>query len=146
MKSKEKIPTEQAISREPFPASKKIYVPGQLHDIKVAMREIEVSDTKINGKGVQKNDPVVVYDTSGPYTDIDTEIDVKKGLHKLRESWILERGDVEQLHEISSDYGRERLQNRSLDALRFEHAKNPLRAKKNQNVTQLHYARNGIIT
>jgi len=138
MKTPEKTPTEQAISREPFPASRKIYVAGEVHDISVAMREIQVSDTKINDKAV-KNDAVIVYDTSGPYTDTDIAIDVKKGLNKVRESWILKRGDVEQLHEISSHYGRERLQNKALDQLRFEHAKNPLRAKKKskRNTTPL---------
>jgi phosphomethylpyrimidine synthase len=146
MKTPEKTPTEKAISRDPFPASKKIHVAGQLHDVKVAMREIELSDTKVNGKTFEKNDPVVVYDTSGPYTDPDVAIDVRKGLPKLREKWILEREDIEQLTAITSHYGRQRLQDLSLATLRFEYAKNPLKAKPGGNITQLHYARKGVIT
>jgi phosphomethylpyrimidine synthase len=146
MKTKEKTPDAHAISQEPFPSSKKIHVAGQLHDIKVAMREIELSDTKVNGQIFQKNASVAVYDTSGPYTDPAVAPDVRKGLPRLREKWILERADVEQLSEISSHYGRERLQNSSLASLRFEYAKNPLKGKSACNVTQLHYARKGIIT
>ncbi|HTJ52249.1 MAG TPA: phosphomethylpyrimidine synthase ThiC [Cyclobacteriaceae bacterium] len=146
MKQQEKSPTEQTISKEPFPASTKIYLPGQLHDIKVAMRKIKVSDTQMNGKPAQKNDDVIVYDSSGPYTDTNTVIDVRKGLTCIREKWIQERADVEALPEISSHYGRERLQNKTLDSLRFEHTQKPWRAKPNANVTQLHYARKGIIT
>lgn len=142
-------PSQKTISREPFPASKKIYVKGKIHAIEVAMREIEVSDTVIhNGKSKQtiKNEPVTVYDTSGPYTDPNVEIDVRKGLPKLREKWILERGDVEQLKNISSEYGKERLSNQKLNHLRFEYLKNPLRAKNGANVSQLYYAKKGIIT
>ncbi|HEY8938400.1 MAG TPA: phosphomethylpyrimidine synthase ThiC, partial [Cyclobacteriaceae bacterium] len=142
----EKSPTEQTITKEPFPASTKIYIPGQLHDIKVAMRKIEVTDTQMNGKPSQKNDDVIVYDSSGPYTDVNTVIDVRKGLTRLREEWIQQRADVEPLAEISSHYGRERLKNKTLDSLRFEHTQKPWRAKPNANVTQLHYARKGIIT
>lgn len=146
MKNQEKIPAAQVISREPLPGSKKIYVEGKLHDIKVPMREIELSDTKVNGKVVQKNDHVAVYDTSGAYTDPDAAIDVRKGLPRLREKWILGRQDVEQMSEISSQYGRERLKNSSLASLRFEHVKHPLKAKPTDKVTQLYYARKGIIT
>ncbi len=146
MKTQDKTPGEEVISRAPFPASRKIYVQGELHDIKVAMREIELSDTKINGKIHQKNPSVTVYDTSGPYTDPEVAIDAKKGLPKLREQWILDRGDVEQLDVISSEYGKQRLAMKELDHLRFEHLKAPLRAKKGMNVSQLHYARKGIIT
>jgi phosphomethylpyrimidine synthase len=144
----EKTPTQESITREPFPKSTKIYVPGEIHDIKVAMREIELSDTehKFSGKAPEKNIPVTVYDTSGPYTDPNVKIDVRKGLPKLREQWILDRKDVEELPAISSDYGRQRLENSELNALRFEHLKKPLRAQKGKNVTQLHYARKGIIT
>jgi phosphomethylpyrimidine synthase len=143
----DKIPSTYSITRTPFPASKKIYVPGQLHDVQVAMREITLTDTthKFNGK-VEKNPPVTVYDTSGPYTDPEIDIDVRKGLPKLREQWILERNDTEELKGISSEYGRERLGDTSLDHLRFEYLKKPLRAKPGQNVSQLHYARKGIIT
>ncbi|MFK7900471.1 MAG: phosphomethylpyrimidine synthase ThiC [Cyclobacteriaceae bacterium] len=146
---KDKIPSEKSITTGPFPKSKKVYVSGKLHDIKVAMREVELHDTiskfdKV--KPVEKNPAVTLYDTSGPYTDENYDIDVKKGLPKLRQQWILDRGDVEELEEISSEYGRQQLLNSELDHLRFEHLKKPLRAKTGQNVTQLHYARKGIVT
>ncbi len=142
------IPQKDTITREPFPASKKIYVKGKLHDIEVAMREISLEDTthKLTGK-VEKNDPVTVYDTSGPYTDPNVSIDIKKGLDRLRSQWILDRNDVRELDDISSDYGKERMNDASLDELRFPNlAHKPLRAKKGQNVSQMHYARKGIIT
>ncbi|GAB4250484.1 MAG: phosphomethylpyrimidine synthase ThiC [Vicingaceae bacterium] len=144
---KDKIPSQDIITRKPFPASRKIYVKGKLHDIKVAMREITLEDTvdKFNGK-IEKNQPVTVYDTSGPYTDPNIVIDVKKGLEPIREKWILDRNDVKQLPEISSKYGKDRLLNSNLDYLRFEHIKKPLKAKKGHNVTQMHYAKKGIIT
>jgi phosphomethylpyrimidine synthase len=146
---KDKTPTESVLTREPLSASRKIYVPGKLHNIKVAMREIVLSDTvhRFNGSNkVEKNDPVTVYDTSGPYTDPAVKIDLKKGLPRLREEWILQRGDVEQLSEISSEYGRQRMGDKSLDSLRFEHIRKPLKAKPGKNVSQLHYAKQGIIT
>ncbi|MDX5420134.1 MAG: phosphomethylpyrimidine synthase ThiC, partial [Hymenobacteraceae bacterium] len=145
---KEKIPQQQTITRTPFPASKKIYVKGQLHDISVAMREISLTDTKIfSSEGqVEKNASVTVYDTSGPYTDPNIEIDLKQGLPALRKDWILNREDVEQLDGVTSQYGKQRLANNSLDYLRFQHLSKPLRAKEGQNVTQLHYAKKGIIT
>jgi phosphomethylpyrimidine synthase len=146
MKAQDKMPGTEVITKTPFPASKKVYVDGQLHNIKVAMREITLSDTKLNGKTVQENPSVTVYDTSGPYTDPEIEIDVRKGLPRLREQWILDRGDVERLSSISSEYGKERLENKELDALRFEHLAMPLRAKSGKNVSQLYYARQGIIT
>ncbi len=142
----DKIPTQQVISTTPFPNSKKVYVKGKLNDIEVAMREISLSDTKLNGKSLHKNPPVTVYDTSGVYTDENYEVDVKIGIPRLREKWILERGDIERLFEFSSEYGTQRMADESLDALRFEHIKMPLRAKEGRNVTQLHYARMGIIT
>ena len=100
----EKTPTAQAITQTPFPASRKIYVKGQLHDIDVAMREISLNDTKLHGRfgETEPNAPVTVYDTSGPYTDPNIAIDVKKGLPRLREKWITSRGDVELLDSISS--------------------------------------------
>ena len=146
MKKAEKTPQTEVISRDPFPGSKKIYVQGQLHDIQVAMREITLSDTSINGKIASKNAPLTVYDTSGPFTDPNVDTDVRKGLPHLRQNWILERGDVDELEAITSNYGLERLSNPSLDSLRFEHLKKPLRAKVGQNVSQLHYAKKGIIT
>lgn len=145
---KDQTPKQQTISRDPFPNSEKIYVSGKIHpDIKVPMRKIFLSDTvdKFNGK-VEKNDPVLVYDTSGPYTDPSAEIDVREGLKPVRNSWIAGREDVEQLQGLSSDYGRERENNEKLDKLRFKRNRKPLKAKPGQNVTQMHYARKGIIT
>ena len=139
----------EIITRNPLPASRKIYVPGKVHDIKVAMREIELTDTVHNYNGnnkVEKNTPINVYDTSGPFTDPTINIDLKKGLPRLREEWILSRGDVEELKEQSSEYGRKRLNDKSLDHLRFEHLKNPLKAKPGKNVSQMYYAKQGIIT
>ncbi|MCR6639603.1 MAG: phosphomethylpyrimidine synthase ThiC [Sporocytophaga sp.] len=145
---KDKIPSAESITRDPYTGSRKIYVKGTFHDIKVAMREISLTDTvfKFNNNKTEKNPAVTVYDTSGPYTDPDVQIDVKKGLPRLREEWILKRGDVEELSEISSDYGKQRFYNNELDHLRFEHIKKPLKAKKGHNVSQLHYAKKGIIT
>jgi phosphomethylpyrimidine synthase len=144
----EKIPQEHVISRSPFPASKKIWVKGQLHDIEVAMREVSLSDTKIhNSFGLtEPNAPVTIYDTSGPYTDVDADIDVKKGLPRLREKWITDRKDVGQLDHITSDYGQLRLADKSLDPLRFAYVSKPYKAIKGANVSQMHYAKKGIIT
>ncbi|MBL4754353.1 MAG: phosphomethylpyrimidine synthase ThiC [Flavobacteriales bacterium] len=147
---KEKLPSATTISRAPFPASKKVFVNGELHDIKVAMREISLTDSNLPGIGGGtenlKNPPVTVYDTSGPYTDPDQDIDVHSGLARLREPWILDRQDVELLDDISSDFGKERFLNSDLDFLRFEHIKKPLRAKKGANVSQMYYAKRGIVT
>jgi phosphomethylpyrimidine synthase len=137
---------EQEISRTPFPNSEKIYVDGEIHPIKVAMRQIKLSDTKLSNGGIEKNPPVTVYDTSGAYTDPNIEIDIRKGLPRLRESWILDRNDVEILNEITSNYGQTRLKDESLNHLRFEYLHQPKRAKKGANVTQLYYAKQGIIT
>lgn len=149
MSKTDKIPGAESITRDPFPNSKKVYVPGQLHDIKVAMREISLADTQIKFRPdtpAEKNPPVTVYDTSGPYTDPNVEIDVRKGLPKLREAWIEERGDTERLEGITSEYGKQRLHDPSLDELRFSYLEQPRKAKAGKNVTQLHYARKGIIT
>lgn len=148
MKKQEKIPDGQVISRTPFPASRKVYVKGRLHDIEVAMREISVSDTRIhNGFGLtEPNVPVTVYDTSGPYTDPAVEIDVRKGLPMLRENWIRDRMDVTELAGVSSAYGQMRLADERLDSLRFSHLSRPMKAVEGGNVSQLHYAKKGIIT
>jgi|10_taG_2_1085330.scaffolds.fasta_scaffold01999_7 phosphomethylpyrimidine synthase len=143
---KEQTPTQNVISKEPLTGSRKIYVPGKLHNIKVAMREITLSPTKLSTGKIEENFPIAVYDTSGPYTDPNYTIDLKKGLPRLREEWILKRGDVEQLPEFSSEYCRERMADKTLDYLRFEHFNKPLKAKFGKNVTQLHYAKKGIIT
>ncbi|MGN6647861.1 MAG: phosphomethylpyrimidine synthase ThiC [Cytophaga sp.] len=141
------------ITREPLTGSQKIYVQGTLHpSVKVAMREIKLEDTVIHTgvKGAaerrQKNPSVTVYDTSGPYTDPNVEIDIRKGLPRLRQQWILDRGDVEEQKDSLSEYTNKRNSDTSLDHLRFEHLKQPLRAKPGQNVSQMHYARKGIIT
>jgi len=146
MKSKDTKPTDQVLSLVPLTGSKKIYVQGKVHDIQVAMREISLSPTKlVNGK-IEDNHPVTVYDTSGPYTDPDVKIDLKKGLTRLREEWILKRGDVEKLDGFTSEYCAKRLADKNLDHLRFEHLKKPLKAKAGCNVSQMHYAKKGIIT
>jgi phosphomethylpyrimidine synthase len=146
MKQKDTAPEQHTISTTPFPGSKKVFVKGSLHNIEVAMREISLSKTKLTGGKMEDNASVIVYDTSGPYTDEQVQIDIKKGLPRLREQWILDRNDVEQLSTASSDYGKERKEDTTLDHLRFEHIKAPLRAKTDANVSQLHYAKKGIIT
>lgn len=132
-----------------YPASEKIYVSGKMHPIRVAMRRISLVDTVEieNGKRkVSTNLPITVYDTSGPYSDPNIEIDLEKGLPRLRETWLKNRGDVEQLSEISSEYGQQRAADTSLDSLRFQHICPPYRAKKGKEITQMYYARQGIIT
>ncbi len=148
MKKKDTAPKQDGVTRQPFPNSKKIYVQGKIHpQIKVAMREIELSDTIDSmTKKRTPNEPVTVYDTSGSYTDPNKEINIHSGLERIREQWILDRGDVDELNEFTSDYCNERLNDKSLDDLRFNLKHKPKRAKKGQNVTQLHYAKKGIIT
>ncbi|MBE2290813.1 MAG: phosphomethylpyrimidine synthase ThiC [Chitinophagaceae bacterium] len=146
---KDTMPQAGKITTGVYPASKKIYVPGKVHNIKVAMREISVSPTRTKTFGVeelQPNPAVTVYDTSGPYTDPDATIDITKGLPRLREQWIKDRNDVDELTAFTSEYSNERLKDQKLDELRFEHIKMPLRAKPGHNVSQMHYARKGIIT
>lgn len=136
-------------SVQPFPKSRKVYVEGSRPDIRVPMREITLDDTPLamaSEDGNEKNDPLYVYDTSGPYTDPAATIDIRKGLVPLREKWILERDDTEQLDGMTSEYGRVREADLRLDHLRFDLQRKPRRAKAGQNVTQLHYARQGIIT
>ena len=135
------------ISSGPLPGSEKIYVKGEMFDIKVPMRRIALSPTiDIDGKKV-KNEPVVVYDTSGPYTDPDYKVDLHKGLPKIREQWIADRNDTIKLDGLSSEYGRMRQNDKSLDALRFEHVNTtPRVAKPGHRVSQMYYARQGIIT
>lgn len=138
------------ITRTPYPNSEKIYIQGKLFpEISVAMRKIKLTPTVnvVDGeKAITPNDDVVVYDTSGIYTDCNAEIDLKKGLPRLREPWIRKRGDVEQLTSVSSDYGRMRQADKSLDHLRFEHITLPYRAKKGKQLSQMYYAKQGIIT
>ena len=144
---KDIIPGQHVISRDPFPSSRKIHVQGQLHPIRVAMREIFVGDTVDTfTQSVTPNPSVTVYDTSGPYTDPGVDIDVREGLPRLRESWVEGRGDTQQLEAVSSIYGRRRQEDASLDTLRFSHIRPPRKAKPGLAVTQLAYARQGIIT
>ncbi|GIJ95866.1 phosphomethylpyrimidine synthase [Capnocytophaga stomatis] len=134
------------ITTTPFPSSKKIYVDGELHPIKVAMREITLTPTHLANGNIEENPPITVYDTSGAYTDPNITIDVRKGLPRLREQWILDRGDVEILDEVSSNFGKERLNDPKTQHLRFEYNHKPKVAKEGKNVSQLYYARQGIIT
>lgn len=146
MKKADKTPEAGSITTGAISGSKKVYVKGKIHDIQVAMREITLTPTKHANGRLEENAPVTVYDTGGAYTDDNAVIDVRKGLPRLREQWILDRGDVEELPEVSSDYGKERKNDEKLDELRFEHISKPLRAKAGKNVSQLHYAKQGIIT
>jgi len=129
----------------PIPGSRKIHVTGSRDDLRVPLREIALADTPLVF-GAEKNAPVTVYDTSGPYTDPDYRVDLSAGLPPLRAAWIAERGDVEQLAGLSSEFGRRREADRRLDAVRFPNLRRPLRAKAGANVTQMHYARRGIVT
>ena len=138
---------EFKITSGPLPGSEKIYVKGEMFDIEVPMRRIVLSPTiDMDGKKIE-NEPVVVYDTSGPYTDPAYKVDLRAGLPKIREQWIADRGDTVRLDGLSSEYGRARLNDASLDALRFEHVNTtPRVAKPGQHVSQMYYARQGIIT
>ncbi len=130
---------------QPLPNSRKIYIEGSRPDIRVPMREISQSDTP-TGMGGEKNPPIFVYDTSGPYTDPKVKIDIRSGLAPLREKWIAERNDTEMLPSITSQYGLARLHDPKLAEMRFNLKRHPRRAKSGKNVSQMHYARQGIIT
>ncbi len=133
-------------SIQPYPNSRKIYVQGSRPDIRVPMREISLTDTQ-SESGAEHNPALTIYDTSGPYTDPEVAIDIRKGLPDVRSAWIEERGDTERLAELSSEYGRARAGDPELDALRFpNYNRTPRRARPGRNVTQMHYARRGIIT
>lgn len=138
--------TEQKITTKPFPNSRKVFIPGNIHPIKVAMREITLSPTKLSNGRFEVNPSISIYDTSGPYTDETSEIDIRNGIDRIRDQWILDREDVDVLDEISSSYGLQRLKDSNLDKLRFSYNHKPKRAKTGKIVTQLHYAKNGIIT
>jgi phosphomethylpyrimidine synthase len=129
----------------PFPNSRKVYVQGSREDLRVGLREIEQTPTHTD-VGVEENPPVPVYDTSGPYTDPEARIDLMKGLAPLRARWIEERGDTVQLDGPTSEFGRRRQDDAELASLRFEHIRSPLRARPGMNVSQMHYAREGIVT
>lgn len=133
-----------------FPNSKRIYLTGSRDDIRVPMREIQLSPTVIGGSKdnpiLEENEPVPVYDTAGPYGDPAAAIDVHRGINKLRSSWISERADTEEIAELSSVYTQQRLADEGLDHLRFDHVPHPRRALRGRCVTQMHYARLGTIT
>nr|WP_306469637.1 phosphomethylpyrimidine synthase ThiC [Oscillatoria laete-virens] len=143
-------PSETArITTTPFPASQKVYQNGTMYpDIRVPMREISLTASKsmIPNQPETPNAPITVYDTSGPYTDPKVKIDVRKGLDPIRLEWVKARGDVEELADLTSIYGRERHADPKLDHLRFPHIRKPMRAKSGMNVSQMHYARKGIVT
>ena len=128
-----------------LPASKKVYIQGSRADIQVPMRAIELTDTP-TGLGGEQNPDILVYDTSGVYTDPNLAIDLNKGLPNVREAWIEERQDTERLETLTSKFGQERLKDIRTAEIRFAHIQKPRRAKSGKNVTQMHYARQGIIT
>ncbi len=134
-----------AAAIKPLPNSRKIYVRGSRPDLQVPMREISQAETPAS-MGAEINPPIYVYDCSGPYTDPAVKIDIRSGLPALRENWIAERGDTEMLDKLTSEYGQQRLNDPELAEMRFELKRAPRRAKPGGNVTQMHYARAGIIT
>ena len=137
---------KNTVDMSSYPSSEKIYVTGSRMDIRVPMRKVSLSETP-HSVGAERNPPVYLYDTSGPYTDPDVSIDLKTGLASVRSGWIAERGDTEQLEGLSSRYGQQRLTDSKLDSIRFPGLHRlPRRAKSGMNVTQMHYARKGIVT
>lgn len=132
------------------PNSRRIFIQGSRPDIRVPLREIQLADTFVGGTKeapqFEPNEPVPVYDTSGPYGEEAAPIDVRRGLPRLREDWVLERADTDALEGLSSTFTQERLADEGLDHLRFEHLPSARRAKPGRRVTQLHYARQGIVT
>ncbi|HXU46733.1 MAG TPA: phosphomethylpyrimidine synthase ThiC, partial [Thermoanaerobaculia bacterium] len=136
----------RAIAVEPFAASRKIYLSGSRDDVRVPMREIAQTPTRLAEGRMRENPPIRVYDTSGPWTDPAQAPDVRKGLEPLRQPWVLERGDVRELPDLTSETGRRRAADPRLDALRFGPVRRPLRAAAGANVTQMHYARRGLVT
>lgn len=133
-----------------YPNSEKIYINGSIYpEVKVGMRKVTLTPSVsiINGKRVMnENQPIYIYDTSGPYSDPKSIIDLKKGLPRLREKWIANNENIEILSSLTSEYGKKRLEDCNLDYLRFSHLKLPYRAKKGENITQMYYAKKGIIT
>ncbi|KAF7769309.1 phosphomethylpyrimidine synthase [Pseudoalteromonas undina] len=138
------------LTGQPFPSSHKVYVEGTQENVRVGMREITLSDTFIGGDEqnpvYESNAPLRVYDTSGPYTDPEFKLDVRKGLNKYREQWIESRNDTEVLESVTSQFAQQRMADDGLDHIRFEHLPKIRRAKTGKNVTQMHYARQGIVT
>jgi phosphomethylpyrimidine synthase len=134
------------ITTDPFPNAEKVYVEGSLPGVRVPMREIRLAPTRTHAGLTVENPPVTIYDTSGPYTDPAARIDVYAGLPPLRRAWIVGRRDTEELAAVTSLYGRERAADPRLEPIRFPRARRPLRATPGGNVTQMHYARKGIVT
>ncbi|WP_323930615.1 phosphomethylpyrimidine synthase ThiC [Aeromonas veronii] len=132
------------------PNSRRIFIEGSRPDIRVPLREIQLADTFVGGTKespkFEPNEPIPVYDTSGRYGEEGVAIDVRRGLPRLRENWVLERDDTDELPGLSSTFTQERLADEGLDHLRFEHLPKPRSAKPGRRVTQLHYARAGIVT
>ncbi|ODB37483.1 phosphomethylpyrimidine synthase ThiC [Pseudoalteromonas sp. BMB] len=135
---------------QPFPNSHKVYVEGEQAGVRVGMREITLRDSFVGGTEenpvFESNDPIRVYDTSGPYTDPEVPVDVRAGLPKFREQWIVERDDTEMLESVTSQFSQQRMADEGLDHIRFEHLPKIRRAKAGKNVTQMYYARQGIVT
>ncbi len=143
----ERTPEGDGLRPTPFPRSRKVYVTGSRDDLRVPFREIALGATRNPATGIERpNPPVRVYDTSGPYTDPAAAIDVRRGLPPLRAAWIAERGDVEELAGGTSRYARGREADSALDGVRFTRTRRPLRALRGANVTQMHYARRGVVT
>ncbi|WP_244369578.1 phosphomethylpyrimidine synthase ThiC [Pseudoalteromonas xiamenensis] len=138
------------LTGQPFPNSHKVYVDGDHPGVRVGMREITLNDSFIGGTEenpiFEKNAPVRVYDTSGPYTDPEMQIDVRVGLPKFRDTWIVSRDDTDELTSVTSHFSQQRLADEGLDHIRFENLPKIRRAKPGKNVTQMHYARQGIVT
>ena len=136
---------KSSIKIDSFPASEKVYIQGSRPDIRVPMRKISLSDTPVHFDA-EKNLPLYVYDTSGIYTDPNVAVDLQKGLTGIRDAWIAERDDTEALFGPSSDFGKERVHDPETAAMRFAHIRKPRKAKTGKNVSQMYYARQGIIT
>ncbi|MBL8013875.1 MAG: phosphomethylpyrimidine synthase ThiC [Candidatus Omnitrophica bacterium] len=144
---REQLPDSNLLSYKPLPGSRKVYKSGLIHkDVRVPFREIALSDTIGPNNTKIPNKAIRVYDTAGPYTDEDVRVDISQGLPPLRKSWILERGDVQELAEPTSQYRREREADANVLPIRFPGVRRALRAKSGKNVSQMHYARRGMIT
>ena len=139
-------PKHVSINYEPLPASKKIYIQGkQFKDIQVPFRQISLSDTNTDTKQ-EKNNPINVYDCSGIYTDPHYEKNIEIGLPEIRKQWLQDRNDTERLTTASSIYYHTRNLKQNKHTIQFPNRRNPLKAKENHNVSQMHYAKQGIIT
>ena len=133
------------LSTQPFLNSKKIFINGEIHDIQVAMREIELVDLKKNNPDNEETS-LITYDTSGPFSDPNAEINIREGLPRLRDKWLQKNDDIEELSDFSSVYCKERLQDKSLNEFRFPKNIKPLKAKPDKDISQLYYAKKGVIT